>query len=167
MLTWHSRQPVNGKTPMEVLHAFFKLILYEELHITMTNKRIFLFRNEEGVSLSFESLTKEELDDVGKIYEKRHELFYDVFRFTNGNWKLSDLRSKKSDELFTERYRRELIRDFVHYTLAKKPQLRIDLIIVAQLLIEDDKKRGDEFLSNLHDKLQGIGNINNLLVIYD
>ena len=164
MLLWHSRQPVSGKTAKDVLQTFFKLILDAEICVTITPNRIFFFHNEPGLSLTYDQLAEAELSDLYTVYERRHCLFDSVARYQDGSWKLSEM---CKEPVLSDVCRKELLRDFVHYALGKKPEMRIDFIYVTQLLIEYNDKRGDRFVRNLHDKLQGKGNINNLLVIYD
>ena len=62
-----------------------------------------------------------------------------------------------------------MVRGFVYILLSQKkiiPSIKLIFINVIQILIEKEKKRGDLFIRNLHDKLQYIGDINKLLVIY-
>ena len=161
MLMWHTQQPVNGKSPEDATYNFFKVILDAELDISLTPKYLAVFRNEPGLRIKHEMLTNDERELLGRVYVKRDTYFDTVQRFQDGSWLASGCKCK-----LEERYRKELLRDFVHYSISKKPMMRVVLIDVTQRLIGGGK-RDDEFLRNLHDKLQGIGNINNLLVIYD
>ena len=168
MSWWHVSKPVNGKNIKQVFKNFIKTILYDELIIEMTPNEIKLFKNKHSLIITYRMMTKIERDIVYDIFKKRHKLFTDVSVYQTGNgWKLSGYK-KKTAGLFDKFRRNELIRDFVYFVLTKKKMIRdvkSILIDIVQLLIENEKKRGDKFLANLYNLLQGIGDINNLLAL--
>ena len=165
LMIWHCAQPVDGKTISDVMYKFFNIVLYKDVTITITNSYISFFRNESGLNLKYEVLTDKERRLLADIYVDRYRLFGTVQRYQSGGWKLHGYTAKK--DLIPARYRKEMIRDFIHVSLAIRPLLRVAFIEVLQMIIEKDHTKKDEFLRNVHNKLQGIGNINNLLVIYD
>lgn len=167
LLWWHVRQPVRGKTIKEVFTNFITTILYEDLFIVMNADKIKLFKNKDGLSISYSSMTKIERSIIYDIYKKKHKLFKNVSFFQDNTWLLSDY--KKGKDLLKIHTRREIVRDFVYYVLTKNekiPDVRWMLTTITQHIIEKKKKRNDIFIRSLHDKLQNIGDINHLLCIY-
>ena len=170
LIFWNLRRPTRGDTLSEIMKNFIHTILYEPIDVKMTETKLLFFKNRPGFSLPYTHMKFKERTLIGKIYGNRTYLFTSCQRFhDNGKWVLS--RYKSTEELLPCRYRRELIRDFILFVMSKRnpyrTNMRYPLIKATQILIDQKEHRSDIFLLNLHDKLQGIGNINNLLVLYD
>jgi len=170
LILWNLRQPVEGKCLWEIFKKFLTTILYERIEITMTESNLSLFKNRAGLVVPYKAMKTDERALVWKIYQNRHSVFGSLQLYqTNGLWTLTKYKSTKP--LLTTKYRREMVRDFVLFLVSKRNPYRhlilYPLIVATQVMIEQEKRQDDVFLCNLHDRLQGIGNINNLLVIYE
>jgi len=130
-------------------------------------------KEEEGFAIPYSFMTTGELKLIGDIFKNRQKLFYSLQSTYQENWCFSGYKHPLArTALWPMEKRRAFIRDFVFYVLSRQKvswlsEMKDSLITVTLRLIECDQRRSDDFVRNLHDKLQGIGNINNLMTIYE
>ncbi len=164
IMNWNVQQPVKGKTMTDFFLNFIQVILYKPIYISIRPNDLTIFKNERGLRISYTRMTKHERDMVYEIYCNRYKLFSSVQIYQDGSWLCDGL---KKEVILKTNQRREILRDFVHFLLFQKKvepdKFKWPLITSLQILIEKYKKRDDDFVRQLHDKLQGIGNINLLL----
>ena len=169
LLWWNVQQPVSGNTLKDIVQKFILTILDEKVYITLTEDEIYIFKNKKGLSIKYETMDGVELRIIESIYKQRYKMFENVERYQSGGWKITKYINAEHKILWTQTNRREMVRDFIYVLLSQTkviPSVKSILIGVVQNLIENEKKRDNLFIGNLHDKLQHIGDINNLRVIY-
>lgn len=160
VILWFAECPVEGKTLNEVLRNIINTILYAQLDIVLDINTITFFKGNNRFSLIYENLKLVEKKQILEIYINKQNIF-DTCESTT--WNLSACKTKN---LFSQNRRRRVVRECIFLLLSIRGCVIVvknTIISVTQSIIEKEHRRDDVFIRNLHDKLQGIGNINELI----
>jgi hypothetical protein len=168
---WNVNKPVPGDTLAGVFQRLIETILYCKIDIVFSPRGVELFRGRPTLSIKYTSMTEDELTIVKEIFENKSRLFAQIERYQHtGGWKLCKYKKLQKEQLFTSKIRRDIVRDFVFLVLSFRQKIvgvRYILIDAVQNLIETKNKRDDLFIKELIRKLQHIGDLKQLLTVYE
>lgn len=140
---------------------FFEMVLFSPLHIEMTQDKIRIL-NCDFLDIEYGWLMKHEKETIHSIFVQRFSVFQDVQFFkTEGTFLL---RKTKENYEWPMEQRRELVRDLIMLVMSKKDSKVVPESVILQVC--QTMKRRDRFLSEVHDALQGRGNVNEVLCYY-
>jgi hypothetical protein len=144
------------------IQHFVEMVMFAPLKIEMTQDKIRLL-DCDFLDIEYGWLMKHEKEYIQTMFIQRYTLFEDVQFFkTDGTFLLR--KTRKTYQCWQLEQRRELVRDLFMLIMSKK-----DLDVVPESVILGIcqlMKRRDRFLSEVHDALQGRGNIAEVLCVY-
>lgn len=153
---WHAVQPVKGANMADVIHTFFKVLLYQPIVFQMSQLGIHLWPDHHGLVIRYEWLTRGERAMAKAMFNERRALFGHVQFAENGDFMLAKLRQGPPavGAWLSLEQRRELVRDFVYMCLMQKPrraqELRYSMYhAVQRLAVEPVHGRVDPWLASL------------------
>lgn len=149
------------------LQKLFECILYQPVKLQITNDRVRIL-DCDFLDIEHGWLTQEERKMLETLFVHRYTLFGDVQFFkTEGTFMLRQCKIN-TNKLWPIEQRREILRDFVWLLISKKDiQIYPESLLlgICQKLIAT-RKKPDRFIEEMHNALQGRGNINEVLCVY-
>jgi hypothetical protein len=143
------------------IQHMFETILYSSVKLELTHDRLQVV---ETLDIEYSWLVKSERDMVIKLFVNRLSYFSDVqFYKTEGTFRL---RNCKVECKWPIEQRRELLRDFVWLFMSKKGVINPEFVLVALCQKMMTEKRCDRFIREVHNALQGRGNLSEILCYF-
>jgi hypothetical protein len=169
LLHWHAMrsQAKSVERLADVFANFLRTVLYGPLQFRLQMDRFYLFQgNEWPVMIEWIAATEANRALLRSLVAHRARAFKSSREFQNGEFEHAGLAMVSEAAVVDGVWRRQLARDFVYMVVQRAPGALMELVVALQTLLQEQRSRGDLFVSNMHQALQGVCDPYRVLAIH-